>query len=164
MVEKQWNNSTNRWYLHHKEHDYKSRKLHSLHRMQVHNEPTKFFFKEANSYDTSKFINIRSPDFARCHLITDKIDTIQVIHEVVQALHTGSKWEVRSEFRVINLKPISFHLVCIVWCIPWSQILQQRELHVYIHCWHASIDMTDDQKGWTSLTYIYIYIPWMHWL
>ena len=121
----------------------------------------KIFFKEANSYDTSKFINIRSPDFTRCHLIIDKIDTIQVVHELVQTLHTGSKWEVRSEFRVINLKPISFRLVCIVWCIPWSQILQHRELHFRINCWHASSDMTDDQKGWTLLTkkkYIYIYI------
>jgi hypothetical protein len=63
------------------------------------------------------------------------------------------------------LKPISFHLVCIVWCIPWSQILQQRELHFCMYCWHASSDMTYDQKGWTSLTkYIYIYIPWLHWL
>lgn len=127
--------------------DQENRTVYTGYNMSVHIEPMKFFFKEANSYDTSKFINIRSPDFTRCHLIIDKIDTIQVVHEVVQTLHTGSKREVRTEFRVINLKPISFHLVCTVWCIPWSQILQRREGHFRIYCWHANSAMKDDQTG-----------------
>lgn len=120
--------------------------------MILHIEPKKYFFKEANSSDTSKFVNIRSPRFSWCQLIVDKTDIVQVVHEVVQTLHTGSKWEVRREFRIANLKPISFHLVCIVWCIPWSQILQQTEWHSCTYCWDVSSGMNDDWKGWTLPT------------